>query len=148
MSKQKASRPVGRPTLFDANMASEICGRIAAGESLASICRDPTMPGQVAVYRWIATNEGFKKMYEQAREEQAETLADELKDIVDAQPAMVVDERGTARVDAGWVSWQKLRLDGRKWIAAKLQPRKYGDRVTNNHEGGVSLQVVTGVPTE
>ena len=30
-----------------------ICERIAEGESLASVCRDPSMPAQSTVYRWL-----------------------------------------------------------------------------------------------
>ena len=30
-----------------------ICERIAAGEYLASICRDPSMPAESTVYRWL-----------------------------------------------------------------------------------------------
>ena len=142
------SNKVGRPTRYDANMAAEICGRLAAGESLAAICRDPSMPVQTTVYRWIGTIPEFRELYACAREDQAETLADQIQDLADEQPAQVVDDKGIARVDNGWVTWQKNRVDARKWVAAKLKPKKYGDRVTNQHEGGMTVQVLTGVPTE
>lgn len=142
------SNKVGRPTRFDANMAAEICGRLSAGESLAAICRDPLMPVQTTVYRWIATIPEFQQLYACAREDQAETLADQIQDLADEQPAQVVDDKGIARVDNGWVTWQKNRVDARKWVAAKLKPKKYGDKVTNQHEGGMTVQVLTGVPTE
>lgn len=125
----------GRPSSFNLNIAGEICGRIAAGESLNRICKDEGMPDQVTVYRWIAANEDFRKIYAQAREEQAETLADEITDLADEQPVQVVDDKGTARVDNGWVTWQKNRVDARKWVAAKLKPRKYGDKLDLTSEG-------------
>jgi hypothetical protein len=139
---------VGRPSRYDANMAAEICGRIAAGESLAAICRDPLMPVQTTVYRWIATIPEFQQLYTCAREDQAETLADQIQDIADEMPVMVAEDGKAPRVDNGWVTWQRNRVDARKWIASKLKAKKYGDKVTNQHEGGVTLQVLTGVPTE
>jgi hypothetical protein len=125
----------GRPSSFNLEIAGEICGRIAAGESLNRICKEDGMPDQVTVYRWIAANEDFRKIYAQAREEQAETLADEITDLADEEPVQVVDDKGTARVDSGWVTWQKNRVDARKWVAAKLKPRKYGDKLDLTSDG-------------
>lgn len=139
---------VGRPSRYDANMAADICGRLAAGESLASICRDQTMPAQTTVYRWIATIPEFRELYACAREDQAETLADQIQDLADEKPSHVIDDKGVKRVDNGWVTWQKNRVDARKWVAAKLKPKKYGDKITNQHEGGMVVQVLTGVPNE
>jgi len=32
------------------------------------------------------------------------------------------------------------RVDARKWAAARLAPRKYGDRVEHDHKGGLNFQ--------
>jgi hypothetical protein len=37
------------------------------------------------------------------------------------------------------VQRNKLRVDARKWVAAKLLPRKYGERMLNEHGGRVSV---------
>ncbi|NBW20614.1 MAG: hypothetical protein EBR82_72875 [Caulobacteraceae bacterium] len=29
-----------------------------------------------------------------------------------------------------YIQWQRNRIDARKWIASKLKPKKYSDRVT------------------
>jgi len=70
----------------------------------------------------------FSDKYARARDEQAETLADEIIAIADEPPAEVTDDKGVSRTDSGWVTWQKNRMDARKWVAAKLKPKKYGDR--------------------
>ena len=36
----------------------------------------------------------------------------------------------------------RLRLDTRKWIAARLAPKKYGDKVDVEHSGGLTVNVV------
>ena len=44
----------GRPPFYDRSpVFNHICERIAHGESLASICRDPSMPAESTVYRWL-----------------------------------------------------------------------------------------------
>lgn len=42
---------------------------------------------------------------------------------------MVVDDKGVARIDSAWVAWQRNRVDARKWVASKLKPKAYGERV-------------------
>jgi hypothetical protein len=52
-------------------------------------------------------------------------------EIGDETPMMVItDEDGkvTKRMDPAGINRNRLRVDARKWIAAKLKPRKYGDR--------------------
>jgi hypothetical protein len=124
MNKAKA----GRPSSYSEDKAAEICARLVEGESLKSICRDPMMPDIKTVYLWMSQNEIFLHQYAKAKEDQADTMQEEILDIADTEPSQVVDEKGIARVDAGHVNWMRLRIDSRKWIAAKLKPKKYGDR--------------------
>jgi hypothetical protein len=69
-------------------------------------------------------------MYARAREDQADTLADEIVGISDesAITAKVDGEEVRFALDATAVARNRLRVDARKWVAAKLKPRKYGDR--------------------
>ena len=102
------------------------------------------MPSVVTVLRWLRENEAFRTLYTRAKEESADTLADEIIDLSDTE--LPLDEHG--HVDNGAVQQLRLRVEARKWVAAKLKPRKYGDRVTQEHSGpgGAPIQVVTGVP--
>jgi hypothetical protein len=64
---------------------------------------------------------------------QAETQFDELIDIVDQPPelAHVVDKNGElveVKFDSSYVAWMKLRVDTRKWTAARMAPKKYGEQ--------------------
>lgn len=118
----------GRPTKYNLVLDAEICGRIARGESLNRICRDDHMPDIVTVYNWFIPHPDFFKRYTKAREDQADTLSDEIQEIVDEEPERVSTEFGSY-VDSGYVANKRLRVDARKWIAAKLKPKKYGDKI-------------------
>lgn len=121
---------VGRPSLYSDDLASLICSRIAEGESLRSICRDTQMPCMTAVFTWLRDKPKFAEQYTRAREAQAEAMADELIEIADNSASdMVVDEEGNERINHEVVARAKLRIDTRKWIASKLLPKKYGDKV-------------------
>jgi hypothetical protein len=69
--------------------------------------------------------EDFSDMYARAREERADLLAKEILEIADA-PCK----------DAVELAHARNRLDTRKWLASKLAPRKYGDRVEHDRRRG------------
>jgi hypothetical protein len=122
--------PIGRPTKYDPKLAADICVRISNGEPLRQICMDEGMPVQSTVYLWLSRFSEFSEMYTKAREDQADTLADEIQAIADDMPMQKVDKDGGTSFDSAYIQWMRLRVDARKWVAAKLKPRKYGDRVT------------------
>lgn len=139
---------IGRPTTYTPEIAATICDRISRGESLKAICNTQGIPDQVVVYGWLGRQPEFAQMYARAREEQADTLADEIAALADEEPRMVVDDKGVARIDSAWVQWQKNRVDARKWVAAKLKPRKYGERVQVAGDADSPLKVEAEVQAD
>ena len=121
---------MGRPSDYTEDIAHEICFRIVNGESLNRICKDAHMPNVATVYRWLQRDEDFRNMYARAKEDQADTLADEIQDISDEKPMLTImtDDETVEKLDPVGINRNRLRVDARKWIAAKLKPRKYGDR--------------------
>jgi GTP1/Obg family GTP-binding protein len=92
------------------------------------------MPDRATVYRWLLEQPQFCDMYTRAREEQADTLADEIIAIADESPEIneVRDKHGDVvdvKIDSGYVAYQKQRIEARKWTAMKLKPKKYGDKL-------------------
>ena len=78
----------GRPTDYTSELVVEICSRLAEGESLNRICRDDDMPCKMSVYRWLKEHADFLELYISARNDQADTLADEIIDIADETTAV------------------------------------------------------------
>jgi hypothetical protein len=123
---------MGRPSIYSDKLANEICTRLGLGESLRKICLDDSMPSLSSVMGWLTRKPDFLEQYTRAREIQAETQFDELIDIVDQHPdlARVVDKNGElieVKFDSSYVAWMKLRVDTRKWTAARMAPKKYGE---------------------
>lgn len=113
--------PEFTPELFD-----EICERISEGESLRQICLDDHMPNKSNVFRWLADDANLRDQYARARDTQADVIFDEcLKIADDAKP----DEVQLAR----------LQIDTRKWMAGKLRPKRYGEKLDVT-SGGKKLE--------
>ncbi|NJB67510.1 hypothetical protein GGQ74_001150 [Desulfobaculum xiamenense] len=133
---------MGRPSRFSARLAETICSRIAEGDSVRAICAEADMPAMSTVFRWLAEREGFREQYARAKEVQVERLVEEMLDIADdaTRDTVTRTTRGGDEYDGPDVEWiqrSKLRVDTRKWLAAKLLPKKYGDRLNLDHSGEV-----------
>ena len=101
-----------------------ICSRIADGETLSAICREPDMPGRVTVYEWMAEQPERREQFARARDQGFDRIAESTLAIADEEPPTAVD----GRRDAGTVAWQKNRIWTRLQLLAKWDPRRYGDR--------------------
>lgn len=122
--------PPGRQSEFTQEIADRICERLADGESLLSVCRDPNMPAKITVLKWLSRNEDFAAQYAHARVLQAEVRAEEILAIADdGSNDTYEDEDGNVRVNNDVVQRSKLRVDSRRWLMAKMAPKKYGDRL-------------------
>lgn len=115
---------VGARCTYSDELADLICERLAAGESMVKILQTPGMPGYATVYKWLREHKYFQNIYIRAREDQADTFVDQITAIADFD--LPLDDRG--HVDVGRVMQMRLMVDARKWAAAKLRPKKYGDQ--------------------
>ena len=131
---------MARPSDYTDAIADTICERIAGGESLRGICSEEGMPHAGTVCRWLAAREPFREQYARAREAQADALFDDILHIADTPVEGVktkTKDDGSIETQTGdMIEHRRLQVDARKWMAAKLQPKKYGDKLTNVHEGG------------
>lgn len=148
---------MGRPSIFTPELSRAICDRLSECESLRSICRDEGMPDRVTVFRWLAADEEFRSQYALAREIQAENMVEEIIEISDDGTNDWMERQSTsekgAGVNTGWVlngehvQRSRLRVDSRKWVAANLAPKKFGNKVATEITGanGGALEVITEI---
>ena len=120
----------GRPTDYTEELANDICVEISTtAKGLHIICKELGI-GYTTVKRWIIEKEEFRAKYVRAKEEQAEHLAEEMLEIADdSNGDTLINDKGEEKVNNEWVQRSRLRIDTRKWIASKLLPKKYGDKL-------------------
>lgn len=129
------------PVPYSEEIAAAICERLADGETLKAICRDPGMPDDRAVRHWALEDlHSFGKRYSRAREIGYLKMADEILDLADDKAGdAYVEAGGTRRPDHAAVQRSRLQIDTRKWVLAKCLPKIYGDRQTHEIEAGDRL---------
>jgi hypothetical protein len=127
---QVFKRPTGAPRMeYDVEVGDFICECLVQGMSLRRIVDIEGVPSVGVILDWVWREESFGKRYRAARKVQAEHEALALQDLADEKPWTYVDQGGQEHIDPAWVSWQKLRIDARRWNAAKLLPAVYGDNM-------------------
>lgn len=132
MSENKTRGP-GRPTDYNQEIADKICAALSEGKSLRTVCLEDDMPDKTTVFRWLRTHEEFCNQYTRAKQEATDALADEIQDIADdgRNDWMEVHKKDgdIILLDREHVERSKLRIETRKWLMAKMKPKKYGDKL-------------------
>lgn len=129
---------MGKPktVFYSLEKAKELCRMIATSiDGITKICNDnpDKFPSPTVIYEWKIENPDFAEMYVEAKRHQAELLAEEIIGISDdSSRDVIIDLEGNERTNSEFVQRSKLRVDSRKWIAARLSPRLYGDKVQND----------------
>jgi hypothetical protein len=106
----------------------EIVKRISEGESMRSVCRDKRMPSIDAVINWQRDDPDFAYRCARARELQAEVMDEKILSVAE-------------RVENGEMDPHAARvvLSAYQWRAAKLAPKKYGEKIETTHQVGESI---------
>jgi hypothetical protein len=114
-----------RQPLTDA-LVLEAIERLSLGESLRDACRVLNL-NEFSVRSRIIRDESLGTVYARARENYADILVDRLMDIAQDQ-----DDPARAR----------LMCDNVKWCAAKILPKKFGDKtvLTGPNDGPVQFE--------
>ena len=125
--------------LLNDEAKAEITSRIAHGETLRAICRDPRMPSWNTVYTWINQDKQFAEAMDDARLLGAEAIAQECVDIADDGTNDWMEKFDKDGRSLGYflngehVQRSKLRIETRLKLLAKWHPKKYGEKMDLNH---------------
>ena len=127
----KPPKKLGAPSTYTPELAAAICEHIAAGKSLRTIAALDGMPAQSTIMVWLdGKHPDFTEQYARAREAQADKLAEEILAIADdGRSDTYLDAEGNEKTDNEAIQRSKLRVEARKWLASKMAPKKYGDKM-------------------
>ena len=121
---ERKRKGINNPAYTEREIWPKILEKISSGQSLVSAVKALKIPYATAKYQ-IRNSETLRSEYHKAIEERGDYLADELVDLSDEMPPADLDP---SLINA-WVNRQRLRIDARKWSAAKLRPKMWGDKI-------------------
>lgn len=96
-------------------------------------------PSYSTVMLWMVEEPELSEKYARAKEAQADFMADELIEIADDGSNDYMESNSPDnpgyKLNGEHVTRSRLRVDARKWVASKLKPKKYGDKLTQELTG-------------
>ena len=111
-----------------------IINDLSIGKSLKSILdNNKNLPSRAIVYTWLNSDhdnydESFLNNYARAREDSADLNAEEIEEIADKTLDGTYDP-----------SAARVAIDAKKWTAGKKKPKKYGDKILQEHSGKIDV---------
>jgi hypothetical protein len=105
---------------YDQALVDKICAEMADGKSLRAACKGAGRPDRKTFLRWVEKHEAVEKAYVQAIADREERYFEEIIEIADSG-------RDPSKT--------RVQVDARKWVLGRMNPKKYGDRVLNEHAG-------------
>jgi len=131
-----------------------IIQRIELGESLRAILKDNGMPSRPLFFQWLKEDEIKINQYARATEIRADLEFDYMLEIADDSTndymTKVIQGEKVEVLNTENLQRSRLRIDTRKWILARMNPKKYGEKLDQNinHSGEIKTNDLSKMPTD
>lgn len=126
---------------------TQICEQIETGRSLRSILKeDDNMPSSSTFFIWLKEDALKSKRYELATDLRTDILFDEIIEIaynVEEGTTTKETERGVEITTGDMLGHRRLKIDALKWSLSKLNPKKYGEKIQQEHSGELTTNVIS-----
>jgi hypothetical protein len=126
-----------------AKACEEILAKVKGGMSLRAACEsgDDRTPTESTFRDWCDDDKELSAQYARAREARAEKIFEECLSIADSQEGDVIEVDGIKQPNHDLIQRARLRIDTRKWMLGKMQPKVYGDKLDLNHGGNLTINI-------
>lgn len=125
----EAEKLNGRPTDYSVELGDRICYLVATHpigyEPLQSMY--PDLPNRQTVRVWRHKYPKFNAKYLDAKRFQAEIMVEDIDEMLPDKIKMYFDKEGNERIDSPSAAMLIAKINNRKWMAARLAPRRFGD---------------------
>jgi len=110
---------------------NKVCELISKkGMSLRAVLLSKDMPSSETFYKWVESDISKSKQYACACEDRSEKIFEDILNISDAsKDDVIIDSEGREVVNHNVIQRDRLRVDSRKWMLGKLNPKKYSDKI-------------------
>lgn len=136
---QPSETKMGRPTKRTDEVIDRVLKGLSEGTPLTIICQPDDMPCDDTVRVWAREDKDLSSAIARAREAGFDRIALDALDIADDNTRDTITVRkGGMDVevpDTEWIMRSKLRVETRLKLLSKWDPKRYGDKITQEVSG-------------
>ena len=120
-----------------------ILSEIEEGNSLRSVLSKKDMPSRYTFFEWLKDDDVKANQYARACEVRAEGIFEDILEIADnSSNDTIYTDKGEIP-NSEWIARSRLKVDARKWMLGKMNPKKYGERIQQEHSGEVTQTIIS-----
>lgn len=102
----------------------KVMQRLEKGEALRTVLRGKDAPLSTTIFYEMLADANKNERYARASEVRATELFEDIIEIADCEDNDIyIDGEGVERVNHDAIQRDRLRIDARKWVLAKLAPK-------------------------
>ena len=143
------SRPIKWTVEKKEIAVKEILLEIMKGRSLTAILKTEergNLPSKVTFFEWLKEDEELTNQYARATEVRADIIFDDILAIADENTNDTsINENGIEVVNNDVIQRSRLRIDARKWVLSKLNPKKFGDKTIHSGDADNPIQTTFSI---
>jgi|TARA_R110000782_G_scaffold225628_1_gene312500 hypothetical protein len=115
---------------------NDIIARIEQGESLLQILKSDGMPDRSTFFVWMKETEEKSNNYTKAMESRQDKMFDEILEIAykpEEGDVVKSSMNGVETTTSDMLGHRRLKIDSLKWVLSRMNPKKFGDKVQQEH---------------
>jgi hypothetical protein len=129
---------IGRPSIFSTALADAILWRVADGQEITAIAKQPDMPAFSTIYAWTEQHAEFGQAFARARSIAGHFLAQQALEIADDDSNDLTPD-GQPNHPA--IGRARIKVEQRRWLAGKYNPMYLDKQVHTGPDGLSPIQV-------
>lgn len=123
-------------------IVTDICNRVIDEKISFNVAVEESAITYVTFFQWMVKSDNLKQLYNYARDVRSDILFEEIVTIADTPvegTKTKITDKGTEIISGDMTEHRKLQIDARKWVVSKMQPKKYGDKISQEISGSLSV---------
>lgn len=124
---------------------NSILSEIEQGASLLSVLKKEGMPNRVTFFVWMKESEDNTNNYARAIKARSDVLFDEMIEIAytpEEGEVIKSSSHGVETTTSDMLGHRRLKIDTLKWILSRMDPKKYGDKMSIEQETKSITEIV------
>ena len=116
---------------------------ITQGQSIAKACKELKVANSTYMV-WLSRSDDYAHAHANAMASRADVIFEEILEIADCiENDVITDKDGKEVTNHHVIQRDTLRINSRKWVAAKMNPNKYSDKQFIDHTSkGKAVELV------